>query len=53
MFRIKGFFGFLFRRLFAHTPCKPLTREVWEARRIREERVFQVVEIPRQYVYLK
>ncbi len=53
MFRLKSFFGSLNKLIFTQTPGQPLTHEKWEAHRRREERLFQIVEPPKQYVYLK
>jgi len=53
MFRLKLFFGTLSKLLFTQTPGKPLTHEKWEVHRRREERLFQIIETPKQYVYLK
>ena len=50
---VNRFFGTLNTLLFTHTPVQPLTHEKWEAHRSREERMFQIVEVPKQYVYLK
>ena len=53
MIRLKLLFGTLNKLLFTHAPGKPLTHETWEVHRRREERLFQIIETPKQYVYLK